>query len=170
MRLFVAVRPPERVLDALAGLRRPDRPDVRWTTRAQWHVTLRFLGELADPAPVVVALDGARLPGCDASLGPRVTSLGRDVVMVPVDGLGVLAEAVVGATAGLGRPPDARPFTGHLTLARTRRGAPRSARRALVGEAIEARFPVTDVRLVRSHLGRDGADYEDLHVRALDGS
>ena len=44
MRLFVAVRPNEAVLDAVAGLARPERPGVRWTTQPQWHVTLRFLG------------------------------------------------------------------------------------------------------------------------------
>jgi 2'-5' RNA ligase len=170
VRLFVAILPPDPVLDAVAGLRRPERPGVRWTTRAQWHVTLRFLGEVPDPGPVIAALDGARLAPCEARLGPAVAGLGREVVMVPVDGLDVLADAVVTATAGLGRPPEDRPFTGHLTLARVRRGAPRGARRGVVGEAIEARFPVTDVRLVRSHLGRDGARYEDLHVRALAGS
>jgi 2'-5' RNA ligase len=83
--------------------------------------------------------------------------------MVPVEGLDDLAAAVTDATDGCGRPLPDRPFRGHLTVARARRGSVRS----LAGEAVDARFPVEDVRLVRSHLGRDGARYEDLHVRRL---
>ena len=101
---------------------RPERPDVRWTTRPQWHVTLRFLGEVADPVPVVAALDAAprRLRGHAGACGGR---LGRGVVMVPVGGLEALAGEVAAATAAIGRPPERRPFAGHLTLARVRRGA-----------------------------------------------
>ena len=54
-RLFVAVWPPPEVLDVLAALPRTERPGVRWTTRDQWHVTLRFLG-MADPAEAVEAV------------------------------------------------------------------------------------------------------------------
>ena len=163
VRLFVAVRPPDAVLDAVDALGRPERPDVRWTTRPQWHVTLRFLGEVADPGPVAAALDAAPLTGCEATLGPAVARLGRGVVMVPVGGVETLAGEVVAATASIGRPPERRPFAGHLTLARVRRGPLRD----LVGEPVDLRFPVVDVRLVRSHQGRGGARYQDLHVRQL---
>jgi 2'-5' RNA ligase len=163
MRLFVAVRPPDDVLDIVAGLRRPERAGVRWTTRDHWHATLRFLGEVDDPAPVAAALDAAPLSAAAASLGPRVAVLGRGVLMVPVEGLDDLAAAVTEVTRAFGRPPPDRPFRGHLTVARARRGAVRD----LAGEAVDVRFPVGDVRLVRSHLGRDGARHEDLHVRRL---
>ncbi len=163
VRLFVAVRLPDGVLDVVAGLHRPERPGVRWTTRSQWHVTLRFLGHVDDPAPVAAALDAAPLAGCVAAVGPRVTALGRGVVVVPVRGIEALAADVVAATSALGAPPEPRPFRGHLTLARARRGSVR----ALVGEPIALGFRVDDVRLVRSHLGPAGARYEDLHVRPL---
>ncbi|HEX6422714.1 MAG TPA: 2'-5' RNA ligase family protein [Acidimicrobiales bacterium] len=163
MRVFVAVEPPDHVLDAVAALRRSERPGVRWTRRPQWHVTLRFLGEVDDPGPVVEALDAAPLARCTAVVGPAVAPLGRSIVMVPVGGVEALAAAVVEATAHLGRPPDARPFNGHLTLARVRRGSVRD----LVGEAIDLRFPVTDVRLVRSEPTPGGSRYQALHVRPL---
>jgi 2'-5' RNA ligase len=163
VRLFVALRPPDDVLDIVAGLRRRERDGVRWTTREQWHVTLRFLGEVADPQPVATALDDAVLNGCTAVVGPQVTALGREVVIVPVAGVEDLAAVVVAATRDVGKPPATRPFRGHLTLARARHGSVRD----LVGEPVEARFRVDAVRLVRSHLGRDGARYEDLHVRHL---
>lgn len=163
MRLFVAVRPPEAVLDVVAALPRPPRQGVRWTPRSQWHVTLRFLGEVDDPAPVVAALDAAPLAGGEATLGPRVEALGRGVVVVPVAGLDELAAAVAAATGAWGRPPEARPFRGHVTLAR----AGRRSVRDLVGAPVSARFPVREVVLVRSRLGQRGAHHEDLHARPL---
>lgn len=164
VRLFVAVAPPADALAVVAGLDRPDVPGVRWTTADQWHVTLRFLGEVEHPGPVAAALDGAPLVPTIASLGPRVATLGRGVLMVPVAGLDALAGAVVSATAGVGQPPGDRPFRGHITLARARRGA---SVRGLAGAAVAATFPVQDVRLMRSRLGRGGARYEDVHVRPL---
>jgi 2'-5' RNA ligase len=169
VRLFVAVRPPEGVLDAVAALARPERPGVRWTTRDQWHVTLRFLGELDDPDPLAAALAAAPLPAAEAAAGPRVAALGSGVVCLPVAGLEALAAAVGEASAGWGRPPEDRPFRGHLTLARVdrRQVRGRTRPRTLAGEALTARFPVTDVRLVRSHLGRSGPRYEDILTRPL---
>lgn len=164
MRLFIGILPPGAVLDEVAGLRRPERPGVRWTTRDQWHVTLRFLGEVPDPAPVADALDAAPLARCSAVLGPEVSPLGRRVVCVPVAGLDDLATGVVAATAGFGRPPEPRPFHGHLTLARVTRGSLRD----LLGEPVSARFDVLTVRLVRSRLGPQGARYDDMHARRLD--
>jgi len=166
VRLFVAVRPPGDVLDAVAALARPDRPGVRWTTRDQWHVTLRFLGEVDDPDPVAAALAAAPLPPATAAVGPRVATLGSGVVSLPVAGLDALAAAVGDATAAWGRPPEHRPFRGHLTLARTGRDR-RTRPRTLAGEDLTARFTVPDVRLIRSHLGPAGARYEDLLVHPL---
>jgi RNA 2',3'-cyclic 3'-phosphodiesterase len=164
MRLFVGVVPPERVLDALARLDRPERAGVRWTRRDQWHVTLRFLGEVPDPRPVAAALSAAPLRRCEASMGPKAKMLGRQVICLPVAGLDELAQAVEEATAGFGQPPDDRRFRGHLTLARLRRGVRPSG---LGGARFEDRFPVTDVRLIRSHQGEGGPRYEDLLVVPL---
>jgi 2'-5' RNA ligase len=66
VRLFVAVRPPDDILDAVAALPRPTHPGVRWTARDQWHVTLRFLGEVEDPTPVAAALAAAPLDSAPA--------------------------------------------------------------------------------------------------------
>ena len=163
VRLFIGIMPPGAVLDQVAGVRRPERPGVRWTTRDQWHVTLRFLGEVPDPAPVADALDAAPLARCSAVLGPEVGPLGRRVVCVPVAGLDDLAAGVIATTAGFGRPPEPRPFHGHLTLARVTRGSLQD----LLGEPVSARFGVRAVRLVRSRLGPQGARYDDVHVRRL---
>ncbi len=159
-RLFVAVWPPEEVLDKIAPFERPDIPGLRWTGRAQWHITLRFLGHVPDADPVIEALGG--LSGVSrpaVSLGPVTGRFGQRVLHVPVDGLDAVATAVVRATAHLGRPPEDRPFAGHLTLARVAKGA-RVDLRPLTGVQVEGRWMVDEVCLVESKLSSSGARYE----------
>ena len=153
-RLFAAVWPPAAVVDQLGITPRPDVPGVRVVAPAQWHVTLRFFGE-ADPAEVQAGLDRARLPAATAVLGPAVRRLGKSTVVVPAAGLDSLAEAVRDATGDVGEPPGSRPFHGHLTIARLRRGA----KCELVGTAVALEFRVEEVVLVHSTLTRDGARY-----------
>lgn len=160
MRLFVAVWPPPAVVATLAALPRPEVDGVRWTTADQWHVTLRFLGEVADPGPVTEALAAAvgGVRTVEATLGPSLRRLGRGVLCVPVAGLEPLAAAVVEATRSLGDPVEDRPFRGHVTLARTR-GRQRMPG-ALAGGAAAGRWPVDEVTLVRSRLSAGPARYE----------
>jgi len=164
MRLFVAVRPPECVLDALEALVRPTIATARWTTREQWHVTVRFLGNVDDPEPVIAVLrDRVRaLPGVEAVLGPRAAMLGRGVVHLPVGGLDDVASVVNAATAAFGDPPDRRRFKGHLTLARTK--GPIADRSSL---DLTATWTVDQVELIRSHLGGGPARYETLAAFSL---
>ena len=163
-RLFVGVWPPPEVLDVVAALPRADQEGVRWLGRASWHVTLRFLGTaVVDDA--VEALLGVRHPPVTAAVGPAVARLGRSVVCLPVVGLDDLAAAVTEATAGVGRPPEDRPFRGHLTLARSRG----RARPELVGHPCSARFAVDHVALVRSTTGHEGATYDTLERFSLTG-
>lgn len=191
MRLFVAVVPPERALDQLAELMTgfgvvvssPSDPDdrggsgggrgardrVRWTNRSQWHITLRFLGNVIEPEEVVNALEGADLAATspvEAAMGRAVERLGRGVLCVPVAGLDELAVAVTKATAHIGQPPEPRPFHGHLTLARL----PRKGRvdtSPWVGRSITARWPVDEVHLMRSRTDPDSARYQTLYRASL---
>ena len=168
MRLFVAVVPPDDVLDALRALRRPPVAGIRWTTRNQWHVTLRFLGEVDGSlvGPVAEALDGASLGGAVAvELGPAVRALGDRVVCVPAAGLDEVAAGVVRATAGFGIEPGRRKFRGHLTLARVSRG--RASR--VTGEPFSASFVASEVVLMRSSPHPTGASYSVVHRRELSG-
>ena len=170
MRLFVGIWPPPDIVAVLAGLPRPEHPGVRWTTEDQWHVTLRFLGEVADD-DVPLLLDALRGAGTEAaprvaSLGPATTRLGATNLVVPVAGVDDLAEAVRTATTPFGAPPEARPFAGHLTVARGRGG--RRIPTVLAGQAVSASWTVEEVALVRSHLGQS-ARYETLASVRLDG-
>lgn len=165
-RLFVAVYPPVEVADRLAALPRPDEAGVRWVPREQWHVTVRFLGD-ADANEAAARLEGVAptLTAATVTLGPRVSRLGRGVVCVPAQGLDAIARRVGDATADLGRPPDPRPFRGHLTLARLRH----RAACGLAGAAFEATFVATELRLVRSETRPEGAVHTAVASYALAG-
>jgi 2'-5' RNA ligase len=176
VRLFVAVSLPEHVVELVRGIDRPDVRGLRWTTEQQWHVTLRFLGQVEAAEPVEEALglvpDAlASAGGTDvrAVLGPRVAWFpGRQVLYVPVSGLDSLAQAVGDATAPWGQRAEDRPFSGHLTLARARGRARPPAR--LAGAALGAQWRVEAFVLMSSVLGRGGAHYERLATVALTAS
>ena len=165
MRVFVAVWPPDEVLDALgeavaAAQAAPAAPNApapgarpRWVGRAQWHVTLRFLGDVADDdvdAWVTTVRDvaAAHRPRL-VTLGPTTQLLGRGVLMIPVTGLDDVAASL----------SDER-FHGHLTLAR-------HATRELAGTPISASWQAREIALVRSHLGAGPARYETIAVGAF---
>jgi 2'-5' RNA ligase len=168
MRLFVAVSPPEEVLALVEALPRPNLATLRWTTPDQWHVTLRFLGEVERWQPVAdtlrqipAALREAGVEETEAVLGPAVAWFsGRRILQVPVAGLEVLAAQVSSATVKWGGPPEPGPYAGHLTLARVR-GQGRGPA-SLAGTPIRAAWKVEKVVLVSSTLGSGGAHYEVL--------
>ena len=66
------------------------------------------------------------------------------------------------ATAAFGDPPPARPFVGHLTVARARgqSGIPPT----LAGMPVAAAWRADTVALVRSHLDPGGARYETVRL------
>jgi len=160
-------------MDLVAALPRPARTGVRWTTPDQWHVTLRFLGQVPDVVAVEDVLGRIAAGAADpvgaadahgshggsvvASAGPSVGRLGSSVLCVPVAGLDDVAGSVMALTAALGQPADFRPFHGHLTLARGRRGIDL---RPLAGTPFSAVWSVDEVTLVASQLHSDAARYE----------
>jgi 2'-5' RNA ligase len=170
VRLFVAVWPDDAVVEQLAALERPVIDGVRWTTRNQWHITLRFFGEVEDAGAVEVALRdvAARSRPVRAVLGPRVQRVGN-MLWAPVSGLDDVAGSVISATATFGGPPDDRRFRGHITLARHRSRKKGSVLRVAEGQPLSGWWDVHEVELVRSHLGREGARYEVV-VRVPFGS
>ncbi|HEY1734130.1 MAG TPA: 2'-5' RNA ligase family protein, partial [Acidimicrobiales bacterium] len=155
MRLFVAIWPPPTVRGRLGALARPAVPGLRWTTADQWHVTLAFLGEVPDGEQDVVAAAIAdvagRLPGRPhAVMGPATETMGRGILCVPVDGLDVVAAAVRASPVGRYVAPGEPPFSGHLTLARARRG--RRVPDDVCGMPVDARWSVDEVCAVSSRL------------------
>jgi 2'-5' RNA ligase len=167
-RLFVAIRPPEPVLDllidAMEGV-----PGLRWQDDEQLHLTLRFIGEVERPVAEDLALALSRVRF--ERFAVRVAGVGRFeqrgrgalwAGVEPRGPLAALAAKVERACVSVGLSPERRAFHPHITLARWGRSAavsldPYLARHAaLVSEP----FEVEAFHLYQSHLGRDGAHYE----------
>jgi 2'-5' RNA ligase len=165
VRLFVAVSPPPDVIELIGDLPRPELASLRWTTPDQWHVTLRFLGEVVVPSTVADALrqvpsmlEASGAGDVEASLGAATAWFrGRQILHVPVAGLDDAARAVATATGPWGKTPDVPAFSGHLTLARVRRGQTGPAN--LAGTPISAEWDVRAIELMSSTLGPGGSRY-----------
>lgn len=137
MRLFVAVLPPEpaagELAAALAPLHAlPDAAALRWTEPRGRHLTLAFLGEVADPLRPELDEQLSRTARHHGPCELRLTAGGRfgDRALWTgaegdLTGLCRLADAVRAAARRAGAPPvEEHPFRPHLTLARTLRSAP----------------------------------------------
>ena len=157
-RLFLAVWPPDDVLERLADIERPRDPGVKWVAQENLHITLRFLGD-ADIEEVSDRLDEVLLPRATAVVGPAFDLLGERSLISPVAGVDELASVVQQAVRGLGTEPGRRRFQGHITVARLGRTA-RPRRSA--GTRFDATFEVTEVALVASTLRDTGAVYDTV--------
>jgi 2'-5' RNA ligase len=162
-RLFVAVDPPGPERLRLAGLATP-LGGARWVTAEHMHVTLRFLGSVAegDVAGMIAALARIVAPRFElafAGVGtfpPRPSSRKPAHVLwaglAPSPALHALKAAV---DAALGPEPDARPYAPHVTLARLRDVRPAELARFVDAnrEVASAPFPIDAFHLYES---RDG--------------
>jgi 2'-5' RNA ligase len=189
MRCFVAVDLSDATRDAIAGVQTRLRgaapnADVGWVNPAKLHLTLKFLGEVDEPTDALrTELAGvAREHGpFDLSVGgiggfptgsrPRVLWIG---LRAGLREIGLLAADVERACQRVGFPLDARPFRGHVTIARVR--SPRGLSRVVRGMEAEREtelgtWRVREVVLYRSHLGGSaGSTYEPLDRIALTGA
>ena len=187
-RLFVAVTIPDaikaKIEEAQAELRRvlPERA-VRWTRREQFHLTLKFLGDV--DAARVEALGEALRAACRGfgALHLRAERVGffpdlryPRVVWVGVqdqaERLPLLQEAVARATREYTTEEKEKQFTGHVTLARIK-GIKRPEAEALgkaaagMAERLFGQWTACQVELMRSELLPQGARHSTLASIAL---
>jgi len=164
VRLFVALWPPEQAVkelaDAIAGVRALE-PAVRWTRTEQWHLTLAFLGEVAEER--LPELNGrlARAARRHPALSLRFAGSGRfgdRVLWTRVEGdrepLRHLAASAAAAARRSGVAVDDRPYRPHLTLARGARGADMRPLVAALASYAGTGWTAEQLHLVRSRLGK----------------
>ena len=135
MRVFVAITPPDTVvenLDAFLDVRRDAGEGWRWAPAEQWHLTLAFcadfperrlddLGERLQRAAAKRAPVEARLSGGGAfpNVGrARVLWTGLETDRTEVERMATGARAAVSRAGGA---VDGQRWRAHLTLARTGR-------------------------------------------------
>ena len=174
MRLFVALEIPTTVRQNLAALLdsfRAITKEPRWVRAENLHVTLKFMGEVAESKVDAVrsALAGIRSDKFVAlefrGLGffpdekhPRVFWAGMEA---PPD-LKTLAGDIEGAVETLGIPREKRDFSPHLTLARFERPRLPEALRKLIADNQQRDFgslQTNEFRLIQSKLKPTGAEY-----------
>lgn len=167
VRLFAGVEIPAAVADGLASLR-GGLPGARWIDPENYHLTLRFIGDIDD----AIARDVAFMLG----------SVRRSAFDLRLDGLssfgGRKPRAVI-ATAETGVPlmelqadlerlmqrvglePETRKFTPHVTLARLRDSSNRQVAEYLAarGHFRSPTFPVKRFVLFSSKASVGGGPY-----------
>ncbi len=123
LRVFAAVPVPVPVADRLLSLE-TEVPGARWRSAEQYHLTLRFFGEIDEPLArdldgelglIVEAPFEIRLAGAGSFGGREPTALWAGVEAPPA--LGRLAAACERAARRVGLPAEARKYRPHVTLA-----------------------------------------------------
>jgi 2'-5' RNA ligase len=181
--MFVAVVPPESVLEDLEAFIGPRRGEVpfRWTDPEQWHLTLAFSSDVPDRShdDLVERLARAarkRHP-VDARIarGGAFPHVGRARVVyagIETEGeeLRRMATGARAAVARSGAEVDGQRFTPHLTLARLGRPTEASRFVRLLDAYAGPWWRVDRLALVASYLGqgpRNRARHEVVETFSL---
>jgi RNA 2',3'-cyclic 3'-phosphodiesterase len=178
IRAFIAVEIDrgviQRITDVTHGLG-AKIPDIRWTHRSNWHLTLKFLGaidehqveSLGDALAQALSL----FPHCIINakgLGVFPDVKRPRVLWVGIEGkrLAALVERVEVALGPLGFAKEQRAFKPHLTIGRWREGKRSSPE---LGQALETwrasdfgNSRVAEVKLFQSILKPGGVEYRPL--------
>lgn len=175
-RVFVAINLPEtikvKIEAALEEIRYLFTDDVRFIGRAQWHITVTFLGYQRDEFlhPIVKAMKKAvknfpmrKIKFTDLDYGPKdgtkrmiwlnaASETSEQLAAIKEDLENVLIDN------GVIFKKEHRQFRVHITLARflTRKNLPEIAR------PLPFDFEAGSLDLMESHLKRTGAEYEIL--------
>lgn len=168
LRLFVALALPAE-LKAQLALLAGGIPGVRWVAPENYHLTLRFIGEIerwrAEEADA--ALAAIRAPAFQLALrgvghfekAGRIAALW--VGAERNDGLTFLQAKVETALQRAGFEPERRRFAPHVTLARTERAPPEKLIAFVQATSLFRAAPVEveHFTLYSSHLGKSQAHY-----------
>ena len=175
LRLFVALDLPDSVKTALAALR-TDIAGASWSSTANMHLTLKFLGDgieesrvpeltaalsSVQSAPFALAVRGVGRFPPGSHQPARILWAGLDAPPA----LPALASAVERALEPHGFPPEWHAFAPHLTLARLKLAAGDPATEQFLEQHAGLRsepFSVTTFHLYASLPSPQGVNYQQL--------
>ena len=186
MRLFFAIELGAELLDLLEETTAPLRaeaPELSWVGREKRHLTLKFMGDVADAdvTRLTVAADraAARLTPFEMTVrevGAFPNFRRARVVWIGVEQdarLELLHHDLEQACEQEGFEVEGRPFRPHITLARVRAPVPldrlRALARAVRAVRVRATVRVEWITLFESTLAPSGARYRRLHAATLGG-
>lgn len=179
LRLFIGIGLPDGVRDGLSR-RASGLPGARWVSAENYHLTLRFIGEVDEGVAEDVneALDLVVAPPFTLTLdglgsfgkGHKARALWAGVA--PSDPLLHLQAKVESALVRAGLAPEERKYSPHVTLAYLGGETPAEK----LGRYMEANgllregpFPVDHFTLYESVLGKTGPTYHPLQDYPLGG-
>lgn len=175
-RLFIACTPPLAVRQQLAVLLHDAPLPAGWRCLEPdgWHVTLRFLGDVAVAGIPELTATLTRLTRDHPVMTVQLTGWGAfpthgraRVLWIGVQEIGSNALHKLARQLALLPPPaDPRPFHPHLTLARTRHATDLTPTLPNLPE-FSAEWEITELHLIRSFLRPDGAGYACIHSTGL---
>jgi 2'-5' RNA ligase len=167
VRLFAGIEIPSDLAESLAGLR-GGLPGARWIDPENYHLTLRFIGDIDDAIAREVAflLDNVHRAGFELRLDGLASFGGRKP-------RAIIATAETGAPLmelqaelerlmqRVGLAPETRKFTPHVTLARLRESSSRQVADYLAarGHFRSRTFSVTRFVLFSSRASVGGGPY-----------
>lgn len=171
LRLFLGIPlPPEQALALsaiCAGLH-----GVRWVDPGNYHVTIRFVGEIdegtaSDLDAAVASLRAPRFNLAIAGLGyfgPAEKPRAVIATLDPEPGLEHLFDRLGSIMARVGVPPEQRRFVPHVTLAYCAKPGAAEIQRFVAANNLFrlAPFAVDRFHLIRSYLTKAGSFYEDI--------
>ena len=188
VRCFIAIELEQRLAllldDVSAALRdaAPEWTGEKWVARHNYHITLKFLGDLPQSVLPILAADlAATASGLNAfemvavGIAARPSALRCDLLWVsfadPESRYAALADRLESLAADYGVSPERRGHHPHATLARARKA------RAISQDALGAGMLVLEppgppmsvsrVSLLSSTLTRSGSVYERIAVAPL---
>lgn len=168
IRLFVALSLPPPAVSALAGLGN-GVPGARWVPAENYHVTLRFIGnveghvaddvcetlERIDAGTVDIDFDGLTWFGTKKKPTSIVARVAKN------EGLLHLQRKVESAVVRSGLPPEDRKFMPHVTLARLKGANPDAVDRYCAERSLVSipSYTAESFVLYSSFLSQSGAIY-----------
>lgn len=183
IRAFIAIDLDDRVIEKVynvIGILKSRITDIRWVKRENLHLTLKFLGNIAESQvePIGAALRhplGLFSPCAISAKGLGVFPDFRrpKILWVGLTGnrLVQLAAEIESALMPLGFTPENRAFTPHLTIGRWREGSrPAKNLRQEIDNLNDFEFGACTVRqivLFQSVLKPEGASYSELRTIQL---
>jgi RNA 2',3'-cyclic 3'-phosphodiesterase len=166
LRLFVGIALPP-ALKLRLSLLASGVPGARWVDPGNYHLTLRFIGEVdegmaSDVDAVLLHIQAKRFDVVLAGVG----HFGDRMLWAGVEKsppLVHLRDKIESALVRLGLEPETRRYAPHVTLARLRNAGAEKLQEFLAEHALfrAEPFPVEKFSLVASYLTKAGAIYED---------
>lgn len=152
---------------------------IRWIAPENWHLTLRFLGDISDTVLAdlsdflaetasktpAICWSGSKLSYLPRSKRPKVMAIEGDAS----EALGRLASAIHSKDIEGAQAFDYPRFRPHVSLIRF--GSTQNSFKGDLGGLLEEPIYIqfTEMALYRSQLSEMGSRYEELGVWSLDG-